>query len=151
MLGGISATFEARYPGIVTQAVGLSIGTLAMMLTPLWHWPHSGDGEVQDRIGRRHRGRFVSFIWWTLSLAFLAHACRSSTKRERSASVSRWLSWSLPPLNLILDFDFIQKGADQQAPKYMEWYGGFSLLVTLVWMYLEILRLLAKLRGNSRD
>ena len=54
-------------------------------------------------------------------------------------------------LNLILDFDFIEQGVRQQAPKYMEWYGGFSLLVTLIWMYLEILRLLAKLRGSSRD
>jgi uncharacterized YccA/Bax inhibitor family protein len=54
-------------------------------------------------------------------------------------------------LNLILDFDFIEQGVNQQAPKYMEWYGGFGLLVTLVWMYLEILRLLAKLRGGSRD
>ena len=53
-------------------------------------------------------------------------------------------------LNLILDFDFIEQGVRQQVPKYMEWYGGFSLLVTLVWMYLEILRLLAKIRG-SRD
>jgi uncharacterized YccA/Bax inhibitor family protein len=51
-------------------------------------------------------------------------------------------------LNLILDFDFIEKGVQQQAPKYMEWYGGFSLLVTLIWMYLEILRLLAKTRGG---
>jgi uncharacterized YccA/Bax inhibitor family protein len=51
-------------------------------------------------------------------------------------------------LNLILDFDFIERGVSQQAPKYMEWYGGFSLLVTLVWMYLEILRLLSKIRGN---
>jgi uncharacterized YccA/Bax inhibitor family protein len=54
-------------------------------------------------------------------------------------------------LNLILDFDFIEQGVNYQAPKYMEWYGGFSLLVTLIWMYLEILRLLAKLRGGSRD
>ena len=54
-------------------------------------------------------------------------------------------------LNLILDFDFIEQGVKQQAPKYMEWYGGFSLLVTLIWMYLEILRLLAKLRGGSRN
>jgi uncharacterized YccA/Bax inhibitor family protein len=54
-------------------------------------------------------------------------------------------------LNLILDFDFIEQGVRQQEPRYMEWYGGFSLLVTLVWMYLEILRLLAKLRGGSRD
>jgi len=49
-------------------------------------------------------------------------------------------------LNLVLDFDLIEKGADQEAPKYMEWYGAFALIVTLVWLYLEILRLLAKLR-----
>jgi uncharacterized YccA/Bax inhibitor family protein len=51
-------------------------------------------------------------------------------------------------LNLVLDFAFIESGAAAGAPKYMEWYGGFSLLVTLVWLYLEILRLLAKLRGR---
>ena len=49
-------------------------------------------------------------------------------------------------LNLVLDFDLIEKGADVGAPKYMEWYGAFALIVTLVWLYLEILRLLAKLR-----
>jgi len=51
-------------------------------------------------------------------------------------------------LNLVLDFDFIEEGAEKGAPKYMEWYGAFGLLVTLIWLYLEILRLLAKL--NSR-
>ena len=51
-------------------------------------------------------------------------------------------------LNLVLDFDYIEEGAEKGAPKYMEWYGAFGLLVTLVWLYLEILRLLAKL--NSR-
>ena len=51
-------------------------------------------------------------------------------------------------LNLVLDFDFIEEGVEKGAPKYMEWYGAFGLLVTLVWLYLEILRLLAKL--NSR-
>lgn len=51
----------------------------------------------------------------------------------------------------VLDFDFIERGVQRQAPKYMEWYGGFSLLVTLVWMYLEILRLLAKVQGGSRN
>jgi uncharacterized YccA/Bax inhibitor family protein len=49
-------------------------------------------------------------------------------------------------VNLLLDFDFIEKGVQMQAPKYMEWYAGFSLMVTLVWMYLEILRLLSKVR-----
>jgi uncharacterized YccA/Bax inhibitor family protein len=49
-------------------------------------------------------------------------------------------------LNLVLDFDFIETGVEQGAPKYMEWYGAFGLMVTLVWLYLEFLRLLAKLR-----
>ena len=51
-------------------------------------------------------------------------------------------------LNLVLDFDFIEEGVEKGAPKYMEWYGAFGLMITLVWLYLEILRLLAKL--NSR-
>ena len=51
-------------------------------------------------------------------------------------------------LNLVVDFDFIEEGSEKRAPKYMEWYGAFGLLVTLIWLYLEILRLLAKL--NSR-
>ena len=51
-------------------------------------------------------------------------------------------------LNLVLDFDFIEEGAEMGAPKYMEWYGAFGLLVTLIWLYLEILRLLAKLQNR---
>jgi len=51
-------------------------------------------------------------------------------------------------LNLVLDFDFIEQGAENSLPKYMEWYGAFSLMVTLIWLYLEILRLLAKLRSR---
>ena len=52
-------------------------------------------------------------------------------------------------LNLVLDFDFIEKGVENGAPKYMEWYASFGLLVTLVWLYLELLRLLAKLQGRD--
>ncbi|MEO7382397.1 MAG: Bax inhibitor-1/YccA family protein, partial [Paracoccaceae bacterium] len=52
-------------------------------------------------------------------------------------------------LNLVLDFDFIEKGVDAGAPKYMEWYAAFGLLVTLVWLYLEILRLLSKLQSRN--
>ena len=54
----------------------------------------------------------------------------------------------LKALNLVLDFDYIEQGAEQGAPKYLEWYGAFSLMVTLIWLYLEILRLLAKLRSR---
>jgi len=51
-------------------------------------------------------------------------------------------------LNLVLDFDFIEQGAQQGAPKYMEWYAAFGLMVTLIWLYIEVLRLLAQTRGN---
>ncbi|MNU01315.1 Bax inhibitor 1 like protein [compost metagenome] len=53
-------------------------------------------------------------------------------------------------LNLVLDFDFIEQGAARRAPKYMEWYGAFGLMVTLVWLYLEILRLLKNLQSSNR-
>ena len=55
---------------------------------------------------------------------------------------------AIASLNLVLDFDFIEEGAEKGMPKYLEWYGAFSLMVTLVWLYLEILRLLAKLRSR---
>ena len=51
-------------------------------------------------------------------------------------------------LNLVLDFDFIEQGSEQGAPKYMEWFGAFALMVTLIWLYLEMLRLLSKLRSR---
>ena len=52
----------------------------------------------------------------------------------------------LASLNLVVDFDFIEQGAESMAPKYMEWYGAFGLMVTIIWLYVEILRLLAKSR-----
>jgi uncharacterized YccA/Bax inhibitor family protein len=52
-------------------------------------------------------------------------------------------------LNLVLDFDLIERGAQMGAPKYMEWYGAFALMITLIWLYLEILRLLSKLRSRN--
>jgi len=53
-------------------------------------------------------------------------------------------------LNLILDFDLIEKGAQNGAPKYMEWYAAFGLMVTIVWLYIEILRLLSKIAGRNK-
>lgn len=55
---------------------------------------------------------------------------------------------TIAALNLVLDFDFIEHGAQHGAPKYMEWYAAFGLMVTLIWLYIEILRLLSKLRGR---
>jgi uncharacterized YccA/Bax inhibitor family protein len=149
VLGAISAVFEMEYPGIVIQAVGLSIGVLAVMLFVY------GTGIIRAtekfKIGVIAATGAICLVY-LVDLVASFFGTRLSFIHETGAM---GIGFSLvvvviAALNLILDFDFIEQGARQQAPKYMEWYGGFSLLVTLIWMYLEILRLLAKLRG-SRD
>jgi uncharacterized YccA/Bax inhibitor family protein len=147
LLGAISAAFEAQYPGVVIQAVGLSVGVLAVMLFVY------GTGLI------RATARFtigVVAATGAVCLVYLADVVVSwfGTRIpfiHEAGLVGIGFSLAvvaIAALNLILDFDFIERGVRQQAPKYMEWYGGFSLLVTLIWMYLEMLRLLAKLRGG---
>ena len=68
---------------------------------------------------------------------------------QGQVSSDRGLSQLLDAFRLVLDFDFIEEGAEKGAPKYMEWYGAFGLIITLVWLYLEILRLLAKLQSRK--
>jgi uncharacterized YccA/Bax inhibitor family protein len=147
-LGGLSSIFEQRYPGIAMQAVGLTFGVLAVML-----------GIYASRIIRvteRFRIGVVAAtggICLVYFVAFIASLFGAHIQFINSPSLVG-IGFSLfvvviAALNLILDFDFIEQGVQRQAPKYMEWYGGFSLMVTLVWMYLEILRLLAKTRSRN--
>jgi uncharacterized YccA/Bax inhibitor family protein len=147
VLGAISAVFEAAYPGIVIQAVGLTVGVLAVMLFVY------GTGIIRAtekfKIGVVAATGAVCLVYLVDIVASL-FGTRLPFIHETGAV---GIGFSLvvvviAALNLILDFDFIEQGVSYRAPKYMEWYGGFSLLVTLVWMYLEILRLLAKLRGG---
>lgn len=142
--------FEATYPGIVIQAVGLSVGVLAVMLFVY------GTGLIRAtekfKIGVVAATGAVCLVYLVDLVASL-FGTRLPFIHEAGAV---GIGFSLvvvviAALNLILDFDFIEQGVWRRAPKYMEWYAGFSLLVTLVWMYLEILRLLAKVRGGSRD
>jgi uncharacterized YccA/Bax inhibitor family protein len=147
VLGGISAIFEARYPGIAIQAVGLTGGTLVMMLVIY------GTGII--RVTEKVRIGIVAATGAICLLYMVAVIMRffggnipyihESTPFGIGFSV---VVVVIAALNLILDFDFIEQGVKRQAPKYMEWYGGFSLLVTLVWMYMEILRLLSKLKDR---
>ena len=146
-LGAISAVFEMMYHGIVVQAVGLSIGVLAIMLFLY------GTGVIRAtekfKIGVVAATGAVCLVY-LVDIVVSLFGVRVPFIHEGGPI---GIGFSLvvvviAALNLILDFDFIEQGARRQAPKYMEWYGGFSLLVTLVWMYLEILRLLAKLRGS---
>jgi uncharacterized YccA/Bax inhibitor family protein len=150
VLGAISAVFEAVYPGIVIQAVGLSIGVLAVMLFVY------GTGIIRAtaklKIGVVAATGAVCLVYLAdIVVSFFGTRLPFIHETGPLGIGFSLVVVAIAALNLILDFDFIEQGVRQQAPKYMGWYGGFSLLVTLVWMYLEILRLLAKLRGGSRD
>ena len=146
-LGGISALFEARYPGIVFQAVALTFGTLMALLFAY----KSGVIKATEnfKLG-------VVAATGAIALVYLASFVLGLFGIQMGfLHSSGWLGIGISlvivvvaALNLVLDFDFIEQGAQWGAPRYMEWYGGFGLLVTLVWLYLEMLRLLAKL--NSR-
>ena len=94
----------------------------------------------------------VAVLYLASMLLSLFHVDGVSTMLNSSSPLSIGISViiaGIAAFNLILDFDFIETGAAQGAPRYMEWYGAFGLMVTLVWLYMEILRLLAKTRRND--
>ena len=146
-LGAISAMFEQMYPGIVIQAVGLTFGTLFALLFAY----KSGLIKATEnfKLGVVAATGAVGVIYMaTIVLGFFG---TSIPYIHESGTVGILFSLAvvvIAALNLVLDFDFIETGVEKGAPKYMEWYGAFGLLVTLIWLYLEMLRLLAKL--NSR-
>jgi len=147
-LGGISALFELRYPGIAMQAVGLTFATLFVLLIAY----HTGLIRVTEKFklgvvaatGGIAVFYLVQFVLGFFGVRFAA--VNGSGVLGIGFSVVVVI---VAALNLVLDFDFIENGVSTGAPKYMEWYGAFGLIVTLVWLYLEILRLLTKL--NNRD
>jgi uncharacterized YccA/Bax inhibitor family protein len=147
-IGGISAVFEAGYPGIVIQAVSLTFGTLFVMLlaykSGLIKATENFKLGIVAATGAIALVYIVSIVLGLFGLSIpLIH---------QSGPVGILFSLvvvTIAALNLVLDFDFIESGAEQGAPKYMEWYGAFGLMVTLIWLYLEILRLLAKLRRRD--
>ncbi len=147
-LGGISWTFERQYPGIVTQAVGLTFGTLFCLLGAY----KSGYIKVTEnfKLGLvAATGGIMIFYFVTFILGLFGVPLTIIHGNGLFSIGFSMVVVVIAALNLVMDFDFIESGAEQGAPKYMEWYGAFGLMVTLIWLYIEILRLLAKLR--SRD
>ena len=147
-LGGLSATFEASYPGIVSQAVA---GTFAALFAMLILYR-------TNMIRCTDKFRSVIFIA-TLSIAavylvdfigsfFHMHVPMINAATPVGIAISAVIC-VIAALNLIIDFDFIERGSQMMLPKDMEWFGAFGLMVTLVWLYLEILRLLAKLQDRQ--
>jgi len=145
VLGGISAMYERAYPGIVVQAVALTFGTLFCMLFIY----KSGVIQVNRKfiVGLTAATGAVFLVYlgsWILGMFGIGVPfIYSSGIGGIGFSL---IVVAIAAFNLILDFYVIEQGAQHNAPKYMEWYGAFALMVTLVWLYLEILRLLAKSR-----
>jgi uncharacterized YccA/Bax inhibitor family protein len=147
-LGGLSSMMEMMYPGIVMQAVALTFGTLFALLMAY----KSGLIKVTENfklgIVAATGGIFlvymVSFVlgFFGVGIPYIHGSGLIGIGFSLFVVV-------IAALNLVLDFDFIEKGAEMGAPKYMEWYASFGLIVTLVWLYIEILRLLSKLRSRN--
>lgn len=156
-LGAVSAVYEASfgtangtagpYSGIVIQAITLTLGVLAVMLVLFM--------TRVIRVTEKLRAGIIAatgavFLVYMLSFV-LGFFGVSIPYLHSSGPIGIGISLvivGIAAFNLLLDFDLIEKGVQQRAPKYMEWYAGFALLVTLVWLYLEMLRLLAKLKDR---
>ncbi|MGA3033744.1 MAG: Bax inhibitor-1/YccA family protein [Terracidiphilus sp.] len=148
VLGGLSAVFNLRYPGIAIEAVGLTFGTLFVMLLLY----RSGLIKVTQkfRIGvvAATGGIFLFYMLeWVLS--FFGINFTTVNGASLIGIGFSFLVVGIAALNLVLDFDFVEQGVTYGVPKYMEWYAAFGIMVTLVWLYLEILRLLAKMRSRN--
>jgi len=147
-LGAVSAFIDLRYPGIAIQAVGLTFGTLLTMLVVY----RAGLIRVTNklRIGIiAATGGIALFYLLEMILGFFGiHFVAVNGSGPIGIAFSLFVC-AIAALNLVLDFDFIEQGVNYGAPKYMEWYGAFGIMVTLVWLYLEILRLLSKMRSRN--
>jgi uncharacterized YccA/Bax inhibitor family protein len=147
-LGGLSAVIDLRYPGIAIQAVGLTFGTLFVLLLAY----RSGLIKVTQkfRLGIvAATGGIMLFYLLQMLLGFFGIQFVSINGSGIVGIGFSLFVVAIAALNLVLDFDFIERGVQYGAPKYMEWYGAFGIIVTLVWLYLEILRLLSKMRSRN--
>ncbi|MFY2764477.1 Bax inhibitor-1/YccA family protein [Arenimonas sp. MALMAid1274] len=148
-VGGLSAMFEAQFPGIVMQAVMLTMGVLASLLLAYKSGLIKATENFKLGVVAATGGIAVLYLvnigmrlFGLDGIGFIHEASWMGIAFSAFVVI-------IAALNLVLDFDFIESGVEAGAPKYMEWYGAFGLVVTLIWLYLEILRLLAKLQ--SRD
>jgi uncharacterized YccA/Bax inhibitor family protein len=151
-VGGISAVYNFAFaesvPNIITNAVGLTVGVAAAMFLLY----HTGLVKATERfktiVVMATAGIAIFYLIVLVLRMFGVPVAFMHDSSPLGIGISLFVC-AIAALNLIIDFDMIEQGSAQGAPKYMEWYGAFGLLVTLVWLYLEILRLLS--RFASRD
>ena len=147
-LGGLSAVLEAAYPGLVLRAVALTFGVFFTMLFLY----RTGIIKATQRftmgvVAATGGIALVYLVSWIAGM-FGANLNFLFGNGSLAIGISLFIV-IIAALNLILDFAFIERASEAGLPKYMEWYGAFGLMVTLVWLYIEILRLLAML--SSRE
>ena len=145
MLGGISAQFNASYPGIAIEAVGATFAVTVVMLVLYRARVIRVTDRFRAMVIGATGGIFLLYLasWILGFFHVVVPFINSASPLGIGFSV---LVVLIAAFNLALDFDMIERGAAGGAPKYMEWYGAFALMVTLVWMYLEMLRLLSKIQ-----
>ena len=146
-IGGLSALLEARYKGIVLQAVALTFATLVTMLIAY----RTGLIKVTDKFRTAIialTGAIALLYLVTMVLSFFKVTVPFVFGGGTFGIIFSLVVVVVAALNLALDFDFIEQAAGAGAPKYVEWYAAFGLMVTLVWLYLEMIRLLSKLRSR---
>ena len=148
-LGGITLMYENAFDGIAIQAIGLTFGILASLLLCYKSGYIKPTENFRLMVGAGIGGIFILYMV-SFVMSFFGGGL-SLLSPTNGSLMSIGLSFGIvcfASLSLVLDFDYIEEGAEKGLPKYMEWYGAFSLMVTLIWLYLEILRLLAKIRSR---
>ncbi len=143
-LGVVSMVFNAKYPGIAVQAIFLTFGTLGSLLLAYMSGLIKATENFKLGIFAATGGIALLYVI-NFIMSFFGSGIGIISGTNTMGILFSGFVVVIAALNLVLDFDFIEEGAEMGAPKYMEWYGAFGLLVTLIWLYLEILRLLAKL------
>ena len=145
VIGGISAVLERRYPGIAIQAIALTFGVLAALLIAYKARLIQATARFKAIV---IGGTLAIGLFYLVSMVLsLFHVTTPFLNDASPLGIGiQLVIVGFASLNLVLDFDLIETGVSQGAPRYMEWYGAFGLLVTLVWLYMEILRLLSKVR-----
>ena len=146
-IGGLSAMYEMQLKGIVANAALITFLTLFMMLM-LYKTGIIRATDTFKKVIFTATASIMVFYLVSIVISFFSPNFISIWNTGMLGIVLSVVFCAVAALNFILDFDFIEQGARNMAPKYFEWFGAFSLLVTIVWLYLELLRLLAKLSKN---
>ena len=148
VLGGISAYANAQYPGIANQAIALTFGILAALLLLYKSKFIAATENFKLGVFSATFGIFIVYVL-NLVLSYFGISFIGPLFDNGLAGILFSLFViGIASMNLVLDFDFIERGSKEKAPKYMEWYAAFGLMITLIWLYIEILNLLMKLRSR---